>query len=52
MDIVESNFGITKQSLYDGICPDKNYHLAFDDDPDVYDVVIPYGQAIKDQNTE
>ena len=52
MESVESNIGNTKQPLYDGIRPYKIYYSEFYDDLDVDDVVLPYGQDLKDQNTE
>ena len=52
MENVELNIGNTKQPLYGGIQPDTIYYLALDDDLDVDDRVIWYGQEIKDQNTE
>ena len=49
---IKSNIGNIKQPLYDGIQPNNIYYLAFDEDPDVDNVVIPYGQEIKYQNRE
>ena len=46
MESVESNIGNTKQSLYDGIRPENIYYSAFDDDPEIYDVVLPCSQEI------
>ena len=51
-DSVEPKLGNTKQPLYDGIWLDNIYYLAFDDDPDFDDMVLPYVQEIKDKNIE
>ena len=52
MEILESNIGNIKQPLYDGIQPYNIYYLAFDDYIDIDDMVLPYGQDIKDHKTD
>ena len=50
MESVESKFCNIKQPLYEGIRLDNIFYLEFDDNPDVNNMVLPYGQEIKDQN--
>ena len=52
MQNVEANISNTKRPLYDGIQPENICYQVFDDDIDDDDVVLPYGQRIKDKNTE
>ena len=49
---IKSNIGNIKQPLYDGIQPNNIYYLAFDDYIDIDDMVLPYGQDIKDHKTD
>ena len=52
MESIKSNIGNIKQPLYDGIQADNIYYSDFDDDPDINDMVLPYGQEINDQKIE
>ena len=52
MQSIEANIGNTNQPLYHGIQLENMYYSGFDNYPDYDDVVLPYSQDIKDQNTE